>query len=136
MKFNTAIAQLMSLVNQMNGSEPTREDIRMLLLMLSPFAPHITEELWELQGFEGMACETAWPAFDESKMVDQVKTIAVQINGKLRSTVTVPTDSDQQTVLDAALADRKIAGYAEGMDIVKTILVPNKLINLILKPKK
>ena len=136
MKFNTAIAQLMSLVNQMNGSEPTREDIRMLLLMLSPFAPHITEELWELQGFEGMACETAWPAFDESKMVDQVKTIAVQINGKLRSTVTVPTDSDQQTVLNAALADRKIAGYAEGMDIVKTILVPNKLINLILKPKK
>ena len=136
MKFNTAIAQLMSLVNQMNGSEPTREDIRMLLLMLSPFAPHITEELWEIQGFEGMACETAWPAFDESKMVDQVKTIAVQINGKLRSTVTVPTDSDQQTVLDAALADRKIAGYAEGMDIVKTILVPNKLINLILKPKK
>ncbi len=69
-------------------------------------------------------------------MVDQEKTIAVQINGKLRSTVNVPTDSDQQTVLDAALTDRKIAGYVEGMDIVKTILVPNKLINLILKPKK
>ncbi len=136
MKFNTAIAQLMSLVNQMNNNEPSRGDIRALLLMLSPFAPHIAEELWELQGFEGMACETAWPTFDESKMVDQVKTIAVQVNGKLRSTVTVPTDSDQQTVLNAALADRKIAGYAEGMDIVKTILVPNKLINLILKPKK
>ena len=136
MKFNTAIAQLMSLVNQMNANEPSRGDIRALLLLLSPFAPHIAEELWELQGFEGMACETAWPTFDETKLVDQVKTIAVQVNGKLRSTVTVPTDSDQQTVLNAALADRKIAGYAEGMDIVKTILVPNKLINLILKPKK
>ncbi len=69
-------------------------------------------------------------------MVDTEKTIAVQVNGKLRSTVTVPADSDNDTVIKAALADRKIAGYAEGMEIVKTIVVPNKLVNLILKPKK
>ena len=136
MKFNTAIAQLMSLVNQFYANEPSRGDIRALLLLLSPFAPHIAEELWELQGFEGMACETAWPVFDESKMIDEVKTIAVQVNGKLRSTVAAPLDADQQTLLELALADRKIAGYAEGMEIVKTIVVPNKLINLILKPKK
>ena len=136
MKFNTAIAQLMTLVNQMNGTEPSRGDIRALLLMLSPFAPHIAEELWEIQGFEGMACETPWPEYDESKTVDETRTIAVQINGKLRSTVTVAADADADTMRAAALADRKIAGYVEGMDIVKTITVPNKLINLILKPKK
>ena len=120
MKFNTAIAQLMTLVNQMYGTEPSRGDIRALLLMLSPFAPHIAEELWEIQ----------------SKTVDETRTIAVQINGKLRSTVTVAADADADTMRAAALADRKIAGYVEGMDIVKTITVPNKLINLILKPKK
>ena len=136
MKFNTAIAQLMTLVNQMNGTEPSRGDIRALLLLLSPFAPHIAEELWELQGFEGMACETPWPEYDESKTVDETRTIAVQVNGKLRSTVTVAADADADTMRAAALADRKIAGYVEGMDIVKVITVPNKLINLILKPKK
>ena len=136
MKFNTAIAQLMTLVNQMYGTEPSRGDIRALLLMLSPFAPHIAEELWEIQGFEGMACETPWPEYDESKTVDETRTIAVQINGKLRSTVIVAADADADTMRAAALADRKIAGYVEGMDIVKTITVPNKLINLILKPKK
>ena len=136
MKFNMAIAQLMTLVNQMYGTEPSRGDIRSLLLMLSPFAPHIAEELWEIQGFEGMACETPWPEYDESKTVDETRTIAVQINGKLRSTVTVAADADADTMRAAALADRKIAGYVEGMDIVKTITVPNKLINLILKPKK
>ena len=136
MKFNTAIAQLMTLVNQFYGTEPSRGDIRALLLLLSPFAPHIAEELWELQGFEGMACETPWPEYDESKTVDETRTIAVQVNGKLRSTVTVAADSDADTMRAAALADRKIAGYVEGMDIVKVITVPNKLINLILKPKK
>ena len=110
--------------------------IRILLQLLSPFAPHMAEELWQLQGFEGLASLSAWPEFDESKTVDSEKTIAVQVNGKLRSTVVVPADSDEKTVLAAALADKKIAGYAEGMDIVKTILVPNKLLNLILKPKK
>ena len=75
-------------------------------------------------------------AYDESKMADEEKTIAVQVNGKLRSTVVVPADSDADALKAAALADRKIAGYAEGMEIVKTIVVPNKLINLILKPKK
>ncbi len=136
MKFNTAIAQMMSLVNQMYGGEPSRGDIRILLQLLSPFAPHMAEELWQVQGFEGLASLSAWPEFDESKTVDSEKTIAVQVNGKLRSTVVVPADSDEKTVLAAALADKKIAGYAEGMDIVKTILVPNKLLNLILKPKK
>ena len=136
LKFNTAIAQMMTLVNNFYKTAPSRGDIRILLQLLSPFAPHIAEELWEIQGFEGLCCQSAWPTFDEKKMVDTEKTIAVQVNGKLRSTVTVPADSDAETVKSAALADRKIAGYVEGMEIVKTIVVPNKLINLILKPKK
>ena len=136
MKFNTAIAQLMSLVNQFYSKKPTRGDIRALLQLLSPFAPHICEELWQIQGFEGLASEAKWPEHDEAKMVDTEKTIAVQINGKLRSTVVVPADSTVEVVSAAALADKKIAGYMEGMEIVKTINVPNKLINFILKPKK
>ena len=136
MKFNTAIAQLMSLVNQFYAKKPTRGDIRVLLQLLSPFAPHICEELWQIQGFEGLASEAEWPEHDEAKMADTEKTIAVQINGKLRSTVVVPADSSVETVSAAALADKKIAGYVEGMEIVKTINVPNKLINFILKPKK
>ena len=136
MKFNTAIAQLMSLVNQFYSKKPTRGDIRVLLQLLSPFAPHICEELWQIQDFEGLASEAEWPEHDEAKMVDTEKTIAVQINGKLRSTVVVPADSTVEVVSAAALADKKIAGYMEGMEIVKTINVPNKLINFILKPKK
>ena len=136
MKFNTAIAQLMSLVNQFYAKKPTRGDIRVLLQLLSPFAPHICEELWQIQGFEGLASEAEWPEQDEAKMADTEKTIAVQINGKLRSTVVVPADSSVEVVSAAALADKKIAGYVEGMEIVKTINVPNKLINFILKPKK
>ena len=136
MKFNTAIAQLMSLVNQFYSKKPTRGDIRVLLQLLSPFAPHICEELWQIQGFEGLASEAEWPEHDEAKMVDTEKTIAVQINGKLRSTVVVPADSTVEVVSAAALADKKIASYMEGMEIVKTINVPNKLINFILKPKK
>ena len=136
MKFNTAIAQLMSLVNQFYSKKPTRGDIRVLLQLLSPFAPHICEELWQIQGFEGLASEAEWPEHDEAKMADTEKTIAVQINGKLRSTVVVPADSNVEVVSAAALADKKIAGYVEGMEIVKTINVPNKLINFILKPKK
>ena len=136
MKFNTAIAQLMSLVNQFYAKKPTRGDIRVLLQLLSPFAPHICEELWQIQGFEGLASEAEWPEHDEAKMADTEKTIAVQVNGKLRSTVVVPADSSVEVVSAAALADKKIAGYVEGMEIVKTINVPNKLINFILKPKK
>ena len=136
MKFNTAIAALMSLVNQYYEHAPGRGDIRVLLTLLSPFAPHIAEELWEKQGFAGLACEQAWPAFDESKTVDAEKEIAVQVNGKLRATVVIPVDADDETVLGIARAHEKIARQMEGMELVKTIVVKNKLVNLILKPEK
>ena len=83
-----------------------------------------------------MACQTEWPAYDESKMVEHEKEIAVQVNGKLRSTVKVPADCDDETVIAAATADEKIRRQMEGMQLVKTIVVKNKLVNLILKPAK
>ena len=136
MKFNTAIAALMSLVNQFYEHKPSRGDVRALLQMLSPFAPHIAEELWEHQGFEGMACQSSWPEYDEAKTIDSEKEIAVQVNGKLKTTVIIPMDADDETVIGIASADEKIKRLMEGMQLVKTIVVKNKLVNLILKPAK
>ncbi|HHT16978.1 MAG TPA: leucine--tRNA ligase [Papillibacter sp.] len=133
MKFNTAIAQLMTLVNAYYETAPSRGDIKVLLTLLSPFAPHIAEELWEIQGFGGMACKTPWPEYDEAKMVEQQREIAVQVGGKLRTTVFIPNDAADDVMLQAALADEKIKKIVEGKEIVRTITVKNKLINLIVR---
>ena len=136
MKFNTAIAAMMSLVNRFYEHAPSRGDLKALLTLLSPFAPHICEELWQLQGLEGLCSQQPWPEFDPAKTVDSEKEIAVQVNGKLRSTVVVPMDAEDSAVVAAACADEKIARLMEGMTLVKTIVVKNKLVNLILKPAK
>ena len=136
MKFNTAIAAMMTLVNQFYDTEPSRGDIKILLMLLSPFAPHFAEELWEVQGFEGRAMEQPWPEFDESKMVEATKELAVQINGKVRSVVTVPADAEDDVVVAAAKEDPKVQRAMEGMEVIRSIVVKNKLVNLILKPKK
>ncbi len=136
MKFNTAIAALMTLVNEFYDKGLNRADYMALLKLMSPFTPHIAEELWEHLGGEGLCCRQAWPKYDEAKMVDAEKTIAIQVGGKLRSTVLVPADSPDEAVVDAAVHEPKIAKLMEGMELVKTIVVKNKLVNLILKPKK
>ena len=136
MKFNTAIAALMTLVNEFYDKGLNRADYMALLKLMSPFTPHIAEELWEHMGGEDLCCRQPWPAYDESKMVDAEKTIAIQVGGKLRSTVVVPADSPDEAVVDAAIHEPKIAKLMEGMELVKTIVVKNKLVNLILKPKK
>ena len=135
MKFNTAIAALMTLTNQFYDKGVNQAEFKTLLQLLSPFAPHMADELWELQGFEGMATTSQWPVYDESKTVASEVTIAVQVGGKLKTTVTVPTGSDQEAVLAVVTADAKIAKLMEGKEIVKVIHVPDKLVNLILKPK-
>ncbi|MEG1107417.1 MAG: leucine--tRNA ligase [Oscillospiraceae bacterium] len=135
MKFNTAIATLMALVNTFYENKPSRGDIRALLLLLSPFAPHIADELWEIQGFKGICCAQPWPEFDEAKTIDADKEIAVQVGGKLKATVIIPVDAEDETVVGIACANEKIAKLLEGMDIIKTIVVKNKLVNLIIKPK-
>ena len=138
MKFNTAIAALMSLVNDFYANGCSKGDMSALLLMLSPFAPHMVEEMWELLGFaaeRGMACRQPWPAYDESKTIEAEVTLAVQVGGKLKGTVSVPVDSDDQTCVDAALALDKVAKMLETMTVVKTIVVKNKLVNVVMKPK-
>ena len=138
LKLNTAIAAMMTMVNEFYSNGLTKGDLRYLMLMLSPFAPHIVEEMWELTGFAAltgkMAMQNDWPEYDESKTVDAEKQIAVQVNGKLRSTVTIPADAEDKVVIDIACADEKIKRQLEGMQVVKTIVVKNKLVNLIIKP--
>ena len=133
LKFNTAIATLMSLVNDFYITPPNKMEIKVLLTLLSPFAPHIAEELWELQGFKGYASEQPWPVFDESKTIEPSITIAVQIMGKLRGTIDIPVNSTDEFVVQAAISDEKIVKYIYGKEIRRTIVIKNKLINLILK---
>ncbi len=136
MKFNTAIAALMSLINQFYEKTPSRGDIKAMLMLLSPFAPHIAEELWEIQGFKGMACEQDWPEFDIEKTKDDEKELAVQVNGKLRGTVIVPADCEDELAVSAALADERVKRYTDACDIVKTIVIKNRIVNIIVKPSK
>ena len=139
LKMNTAIAALMAMVNEFYANGVSRGDFEALLLMLSPFAPHMVEELWEQKGFaakyEGkMAMQCAWPEYDESKTVASSVEMAVQVSGKFKGTIIVPVDSDQDTVVEAAKANEKVAKAIAGMQIVKVIHVKNKLVNLIVKP--
>ena len=139
LKMNTAIAALMAMVNEFYSSGVSRGDFEALLLMLSPFAPHMVEELWEQKGFAAkhggkMAMQCEWPEYDESKTVASTAEMAVQVGGKFKGTITVPVDSDQDTVVEAAKANEKVAKAIAGMQIIKVIHVKNKLVNLIVKP--
>ena len=141
MKFNTAIATLMALVNDFYANGATKGDMKALILMLSPFAPHIAEEMWEHLGFDGMACQQPWPEYDASKTVADEVQIAVQVGGKVRANVMVPTEADDDTVVEIAMADSRIQKQAEGKELVKKIVVRGKekqikLVNLIFKPVK
>ena len=140
LKMNTAIAALMAMVNDFYAKGLSKGDLEVLLKLLSPFAPHMVEEMWELMGYAAkygkMCMQMPWPEYDESKTIDAVAEIAVQVNGKLKGAVTVPTDSDEQTVVAAAMELDKVKKSTEGMSVVKTILVKNKLVNLIVKPAK
>ena len=136
MKFNTAIAALMALVNDFYANGASRGDMKALLLMLSPFAPHMCEELWEMAGFGGEVCLQAWPEYDESKTVTATVQMAVQVSGKVKANIIVPAESTDEEIVAAALADGKIAKLAEGMTLVKSIVVKGKLVSLIFKPAK
>ncbi len=138
LKMNTAIAAMMTAVNEMTANGVTRGDLKILLQLLNPFAPHITEELWESLGFAAqtgkMCCQSDWPVYDESKTVAKTVEMAIQVNGKMKGTVTLPADSEEADVVAAALAVDKVKKATEGMKVVKTILVKNRLVNLIVKP--
>ncbi|MDR2360566.1 MAG: leucine--tRNA ligase [Oscillospiraceae bacterium] len=133
LKFNTAIAQMMTLLNELSDKGASLEDLRILLTILSPFAPQTAQELWSKLGLPGAAAEQQWVEFDPAKMVESEKTIAVQVGGKLKTTITMPTDSDDEEVVAAAMRNEKILKIADGLTLVKSIVVKNKLVNLIMK---
>ena len=135
MKFNTAIATLMALVNDFYANGASRGDMKALLLMLSPFAPHMCEELWEMAGYGGQVCLQPWPEYDESRTVAATAKMAVQVSGKVRANIEVPADAADADIVSTALAEPKIAKLAEGMELVKSIVVRGKLVSLIFKPK-
>ncbi|MCO7136256.1 leucine--tRNA ligase [[Clostridium] leptum] len=134
LKMNTAIAAMMALLNDISDTGSiTKEEFRTLLLLLNPFAPHITEELWQLVGFGGMVTSQTWPTYDESKCVDDTVEIVLQINGKVRNRLVIPADISKEDAIAAAKQDDKIASQIEGKTIVKEIYVPKKLVNLVVK---
>ena len=135
LKANTAIATLMSLVNTFNASGCNKAELKVLLTLLCPFAPHICEEIWEQHGFEGLCSLTQWPAYDPKKTVDAEIDMAIQVNGKFRGTMRIAADVDKDTAIAAAMetdiVKRQLANL--GGEVRKTIVVPGKLINLIIK---
>ena len=134
MKFNTAIAALMTLTNDIyNVGKISKEQLHTFIKLLCPFAPHLCEEMWEVTGGEGFLSLASWPTYEEAKTIDAQTEIGVQINGKLRGTVVIPTGADKEEVFAMAKADSRIASLVEGKTFVKEIYVPNRVVNFVVK---
>ena len=134
MKFNTAIACLMSLTNDIyNLGKISKEQLQIFIELLCPFAPHLCEEIWEFTGGEGFLSQHAWPQYDESKTVEAQTEIGVQVNGKVRGKVVIPTGAEKEEVFAIAKADSRIASLLEGKTLVKEVYVPNRLVNFVVK---
>ena len=135
-KFNTAIAALMALINDIsNVKSINKEELRVFSILLNPFAPHVTEEVYEACKLgEGILAEAAWPAYDESKCIDESIEIVVQVNGKIKAKLNVPVDATKDEMLTLAKAESKVLAAIEGKTLIKEIAVPKKLVNLVIKP--
>ena len=133
MKFNTAIAALMALINEIGSRTLTDREWKTLVLLLSPFAPHICEEMWEMKQYGGTINDQTWPEYEEAKCVDDQVEIVVQINGKVRSKLVIPVDAAQDDVLAAAKDDEKIVAQLAGKTIVKELYVKGKLVNIVVR---
>ena len=133
MAYNTAVSALMILANAYDDQETiTKEDYHLLLTLLNPMAPHITEELNEMLGYEPI-CNSTWPIYDEAKTIDSEKTIGVQVNGKLRAEITINVDEDEETIKEKALNAENVIKFTEGKEIVKVIVVKGKIVNIVVK---
>ncbi len=131
--FNTAISSLMILTNAMEDeSSITKEDYHVLLTLLNPYAPHITEELNESIGYSPI-CESSWPVYDDEKTIDQEVTIGVQVNGKLRGEITISKEEEKDSILEKAFNNEKVKNFIGEKEIVKTIVIPNKIVNIVIK---
>jgi len=133
LKANTAIAALMAMLNDFTEKGVNMAEYKTMLALLNPFAPHITEELWEHIGGKGLLSISEWPEYDESKTIEETVEIAVQVNGKLKTTVKLPVDSDRQLLIDAALGEEKVQRAIAGKQMIKQIVVPGRIVNLVVK---
>jgi leucyl-tRNA synthetase len=134
LKFNTAIASLMALVNEFNAKgKVNRAEFRTFLILLNPVSPHITEEMWTLLGYDGMLNQQTWPAWDESKTIEEQIEIAIQINGKVKEKIMVASGLSREAVAETALANERVIALLEGKNVVKAIGVPDKLVNIVVK---
>ena len=133
LKANTAIAALMTMLNEFYDKGVNKAEYKTFLALLNPFAPHITEELWQQLGETGLLSVAPWPTYDEAKTVESMVELAVQVNGKLKCTIKLAVDADKQTAIDTAMAEEKVQHAIEGKQIVKQIVVPGKIVNLVVK---
>jgi leucyl-tRNA synthetase len=134
LKFNTAIAALMSLSNDINKvGSLNKADFKTLITLLNPVAPHITEELWSIMGYEGMLNETDWPTYEEKYLVDDEVEIVLQINGKVRDKLVVSATSTKEEMEAIAMASERVQALIEGKNVVKVICVPKRLVNIVVK---
>jgi leucyl-tRNA synthetase len=136
MKYNTAIAAMMTLTNKIyEKGSINKAELKTFITILNPFVPHVTEEIWQVAGFEGMLNETSWPTYDEAKCVDNEIEIAVQINGKVREKLVISAEASNDEAIAAAKASDKIKSALEGMQIVKELYVKGRLVNIVVKPQ-
>ncbi len=134
LKMNTAIAALMSLLNVITATGGiTRDELKTYITLLNPFAPHMTEELWEMCGFEGMLNATKWPVYDEAKCVDSTVEIAVQVNGKIKARINVAADIESADAIAAAKAEAGVIEAIEGKTVVKELYIKGRLVNIVVK---
>jgi len=134
MKFNTAIAAMMTLLNEIyDAGSLTSDELGIFARMLCPFAPHICEEIWEGLGNKTLCSLSEWPAYDPAKTVDDTVEVAMQVNGKLKGTIMLPKDCPAADAIAAAKADERVAPLIEGKTVVKEISVPNRIINIVVR---
>ena len=134
LKFNTAIASLMTLINEITAEgHLSKDDLTIFIKLLSPFAPHICEEIWEFIGGEGLLAVSEWPKYDEGKTIAKTVEIGVQVNGKVRGTIVIPNGCEKEKAFEIAKADERIASFLEGKNLIKEIYVPNKIVNFVAK---
>jgi leucyl-tRNA synthetase len=134
MKFNTAIAAMMGTINTVyEVGKITKDELAVLAKILSPFAPHLAEEIWSILGCEGLVSLAKWPEYDEATTVDSTVEMPVQINGKVRAVIMVPKDADKDAVIAIAKADEKVSSAIAGLNVVKEIVIPGKIVNIVVK---
>lgn len=134
LKYNTAVSALMILLNELDSYESiTKDEYRLLLTLLNPIAPHITEELNEYYALGDTICKSSWPVVDKSKLVETETTIGVQVNGKVRGTITVLADETEDEIKEKALNEENVKKHIEGKEIVKVIVIKGRIVNIVVK---